>query len=120
MRVYHFVDGWRNALLRCCSRNGEKEFILKVRVLFLSATAGVALLGFSSLAAAAPVSGPNPNSQAANSGNCVAEASSGVTHNGLHGGETLGVGNNVSGNDNTSHGQRGDEIKALQASCAHD
>jgi hypothetical protein len=65
--------------------------------------------------------GPNPSGNSPRSGNCIAENSAMWIANGLDGGaETLGVGNNVSGHDNTSHGQRGAEIKAAQASCAHD
>jgi Spy/CpxP family protein refolding chaperone len=90
---------------------------MAMRILGALVVSAALTLGTAGAALAAPASAPNPNSQAGHSGNCIAYYSAGVTANGLAGGETLGVGNNVSGNDNTSHGQRGDEIKALQASC---
>ncbi len=90
---------------------------MRTRILGALLVSAALTVGTAGAALAAPVSAPNPNSQAGNSGNCIAYYSAGVTANGLASGETLGVGNNVSGNDNTSHGQRGAEIQALQDSC---
>jgi hypothetical protein len=76
----------------------------------LTATAGMVL--------ADPISGPNPgNPQAANSNNCIAVFSSGVTANGQAAGGTLGQGNNTPGQTGPAHGARGEEIKGLQATC---
>ena len=75
---------------------------------------GVAMpLGGGTVFADPPGVAGNPApQQSGQSGNCIAEASAVNLHNGQA--PTLGQGGDP------SHGTRGDEIKALQDSCAHD
>jgi hypothetical protein len=74
------------------------------------AAATTLAIGMGGAAFAAPAGlQPNPSDQnSANSDNCIAYYSAQWTHNGQ--GDTLGQGD-------SSHGQRGDEIKGLQATC---
>lgn len=65
-----------------------------------------------------PVDQWNPGTpRAYQSDNCIAVASSDVTHNGLASGGTLGEGNNFAWQSGPSGGARGEEIKLLQGLC---
>ena len=85
--------------------------VLGVAAAMVVGSAGAAL-------AVEPVDRWNPGTPYAyESGNCIAVASSDLTHNGLASGGTLGEGNNYLWQTGPSGGARGEEIKFLQGLC---
>ena len=85
--------------------------VLSVAAAMVVGSAGAAL-------AVEPVDRWNPGTpHAYESANCIAVASSDVTHNGLASGGTLGEGNNYPWQSGPSGGARGEEIRFLQGLC---